>query len=145
MKGRIKNYALMVALMAVFCLCFGVAQAGPLKYEPRNPSFGGPPLNGQHMLQKAKTQDPHGMLEEDSSGWQREEKTDQEKLEEAFQRRLRYDLVESTMDQMSNENEQLQPGEYQIGDNIVRITESDGSLEVVLETSTGQTTVTIPQ
>ncbi|KAA0010676.1 curli production assembly/transport protein CsgF [Billgrantia pellis] len=37
----------------------GMAQAGELIYRPINPSFGGDPLLGNHLLNKAQAQDTH--------------------------------------------------------------------------------------
>jgi curli production assembly/transport component CsgF len=37
----------------------GSAQAGELIYRPINPSFGGDPLLGNHLLNKAQAQDTH--------------------------------------------------------------------------------------
>lgn len=35
------------------------AQAGPLVYQPVNPTFGGNPLNGNYLLGRAQSQDNH--------------------------------------------------------------------------------------
>lgn len=48
------------ALCFVSWLSFaGTAQAGELIYQPINPSFGGDPLLGNHLLNKAQAQDTH--------------------------------------------------------------------------------------
>jgi curli production assembly/transport component CsgF len=43
-------------LLAVFSCA---AQANPLVYTPVNPSFGGNPLNGPYLLNRAQAQDRH--------------------------------------------------------------------------------------
>ncbi|CAM5384452.1 curli assembly protein CsgF [Eoetvoesiella caeni] len=47
--------ALAVALAALPWLAAGPAAAGQLVYTPVNPSFGGNPLNGSYLLQKAQS------------------------------------------------------------------------------------------
>jgi curli production assembly/transport component CsgF len=138
---KVLTTVMVIGLMVVFAFS---ATATELKYEPRNPSFGGSALNGSWMMDSAKTQDPHGFLDEESS-WQTEEQTDQEKLEEAFLRRLRYELVDNTLSQMVDEEGALRPGTYQMGDNLISIDEVGGQLEVTLESETGQTTITVPK
>ncbi|WP_018869410.1 MULTISPECIES: curli assembly protein CsgF [unclassified Thioalkalivibrio] len=39
--------------------CAGAVQAQQLIYEPRSPSFGGDPLNGSFLLNKAQAQDTY--------------------------------------------------------------------------------------
>lgn len=43
------------ALLA--CCASGTAQANPLVYQPVNPTFGGSPLNGAFLLNRAQSQD----------------------------------------------------------------------------------------
>lgn len=40
----------------VLLSCIVTAQAGPLVYQPVNPSFGGNPLNGSYLLNNAQSQ-----------------------------------------------------------------------------------------
>src|SRR5690554_5223655 len=46
-------------LSAALILGSGAAVAGELIYQPINPSFGGNPLLGNHLLNKAQAQDTH--------------------------------------------------------------------------------------
>jgi len=45
-------------LLAATTLC-GAAHANPLVYTPVNPAFGGSPLNGPYLLNRAQAQDNH--------------------------------------------------------------------------------------
>ncbi|WP_163648055.1 MULTISPECIES: curli assembly protein CsgF [Modicisalibacter] len=47
----------MQPLLLSLALATGAAQAGELVYRPINPSFGGDPLNGNYLLNKAQAQD----------------------------------------------------------------------------------------
>jgi len=51
MKTTLRSASLAAALLA------GAAQANPLVYTPVNPTFGGNPLNGSFLLNRAQAQD----------------------------------------------------------------------------------------
>jgi curli production assembly/transport component CsgF len=48
-----------IAAAALLALSLGMAQATTLVYQPVNPTFGGNPLNGGYLLNRAKAQDDH--------------------------------------------------------------------------------------
>ena len=43
----------------VLAMLAGLAHANPLVYTPVNPTFGGSPLNGPYLLNRAQAQDDH--------------------------------------------------------------------------------------
>lgn len=51
--------SLSLALAAFVALAAGVSHANPLVYQPVNPTFGGNPLNGGYLLNRAQSQDDH--------------------------------------------------------------------------------------
>ncbi|WP_234272031.1 curli assembly protein CsgF [Billgrantia zhangzhouensis] len=54
-----RSLLLKLSLVGLFLSCSVGAQAGELIYRPINPSFGGDPLLGNHLLNKAQAQDTH--------------------------------------------------------------------------------------
>ena len=56
LSGVVVARALFIGLVSALVIGSGAAVAGPLTYQPNNPSFGGSPLNGSWLLQQGISQ-----------------------------------------------------------------------------------------
>lgn len=57
MNNNLRKALLPILGAVVVGLSMSAAMAGPLVYQPINPSFGGDPFIGNHLLNKAQAQD----------------------------------------------------------------------------------------
>lgn len=57
MNNHLRKALLPILGAVVVGLSMSAAMAGPLVYQPINPSFGGDPFIGNHLLNKAQAQD----------------------------------------------------------------------------------------
>ncbi len=114
----------MVALACAFSL-----QATELVYTPVNPSFGGSPLNGNFLLQKAQAQNAHSEP--------LDEKTFVDKFQEALERNLINSLTRRIADG------EITEGVYDTGEFRVEVSlDTDGSVIVhITRLSTGEITI----
>ena len=123
-----KKYAVLLFLLATAC-----ASATEIVYTPINPSFGGNPLNGNFLLQKAQSQ--NGFTEE------RPTLSFVDKFQEALERNIINSLTRRIADG------DLVDGIYNTGEFLVEIsTGTDGSVIVnITNLDTGEVTIiTIP-
>ena len=117
------------------------AQAQDLVYTPKNPAFGGSPVNYQWMLNSAKTQNAF-----QDSGRDRFRRDPLEDFENGLQRQILSQLSrELVSDRFGNLNLQEQ-GSYDLGEFTVDVTPGlDGINIKVFNKLTGdESTITIP-
>jgi curli production assembly/transport component CsgF len=131
-----------LALLAVMALGAALpAQAQDLVYTPKNPAFGGSPVNYQWMLNSAKTQNAF-----QDSGSDRFRRDPLEDFENGLQRQILSQLSrELVSDRFGNLNLQKQ-GSYDLGEFTVDVTPGlDGINIKVFNKLTGdESTITIP-
>ncbi|WP_372625040.1 curli assembly protein CsgF [Arsukibacterium sp.] len=123
-----KQTAVLVFLLASACV-----SATELVYTPINPSFGGNPLNGNFLLQKAQSQN--------SFSEERPTLSFVDKFQEALERNIINSLTRRIADG------DLVDGIYNTGEFLVEITTgTDGSVIVnITNLDTGEVTIiTIP-
>ncbi|MDP2713366.1 curli assembly protein CsgF [Rheinheimera sp.] len=114
-------------------LCCSTAYATELVYTPINPSFGGNPLNGNFLLQKAQSQNDHS--------------ADQDGLSfvDKFQDALERNIINSLTRRIADG--ELVEGVYNTGEFMVEVSGgADGSVVVhITNLNSGEVTViTIP-
>lgn len=56
---KIMKNTLSITLGAIFLVVSPLSISGEIIYQPNNPSFGGDPLRGNYLLNKAQSQDTH--------------------------------------------------------------------------------------
>ena len=118
--------------LAVFCIAH-TSQATELIYTPVNPSFGGNPLNGNFLLQKAQSQNKHTA---ESAGL-----SFVDKFRDALERNIINSLTRRIADG------ELVEGVYNTGEFLVEVvTDTDGSVIVnITNLDSGEVTIiTIP-
>lgn len=111
----------------------GTASATQMVYEPVNPSFGGNPMNGSFLLQKAQSQNDHQATGNERSFVQR------------FQEQLERNIINSITRRIADGD--LVEGIYDTGEYTVEVTgQADGSVLVyITNNATGEvTTITMP-
>lgn len=103
--------------------------ATQLVYEPINPSFGGNPMNGSFLLQKAQSQNAH---RPDSS---------QRSFVQRFQEQLERNIINSLTRRIADGD--LVEGIYDTGEYTVEVMgQEDGSVMVyITNNDTGEVTV----
>lgn len=103
--------------------------ATQLVYEPINPSFGGNPMNGSYLLQKAQSQNAH---RPDSS---------QRSFVQRFQEQLERNIINSLTRRIADGD--LVEGIYDTGEYTVEVMgQEDGSVMVyITNNDTGEVTV----
>jgi len=130
----------------VFFLSFlfytNAAVATELVYQPINPSFGGNPLNGNFLLNKAQAQNKFG----NSSSFSRRDPL--ENFEETLTRRILSMLASQIVEEaFGGYGEELQGGHYEFGDYLIDIipTEGEDIRVTITDMVTGSTTtVAVP-
>ena len=120
------------AMMALL-LCSASGQATEIVYTPINPSFGGSPLNGSFLLQKAQSQNAHTA--------DRESLSFVDKFRDALERNIINSLTRRIADG------EIVEGVYNTGEFLVEVSGGDNGSVVVHITNleTGEVTIiTIP-
>ncbi|KKO50465.1 curli production assembly protein CsgF [Arsukibacterium sp. MJ3] len=123
-----KKIAVLLLLLATHC-----AGATELVYTPINPSFGGNPLNGNFLLQKAQSQNDYSAERPTLS------------FVDKFQEALERNIINSLTRRIADGN--VVDGVYNTGEFLVEITTgTDGSVIVnITNLVTGEVTIiTIP-
>lgn len=123
----------MKLMSLILLLCCSAASATELVYTPINPSFGGNPLNGNFLLQKAQSQNAHSA---DRGGL-----SFVDKFQDALERNIINSLTRRIADG------ELVEGVYNTGEFMVEVSGgADGSVVVhITNLSSGEVTViTIP-
>lgn len=123
----------MKLILMVLLLCSSAVNATELVYTPVNPSFGGNPLNGNFLLQKAQSQNKHTA---ESAGL-----SFVDKFRDALERNIINSLTRRIADG------ELVEGVYNTGEFLVEVSaETDGGVIVnITNLQTGEVTViTIP-
>ncbi|RUO30946.1 curli production assembly protein CsgF [Aliidiomarina sedimenti] len=105
------------------------ASATQLVYEPVNPSFGGNPMNGSFLLQKAQSQNAH------------RPESNQRSFVQRFQEQLERNIINSLTRRIADGD--LVEGVYDTGEYTVEVTgQPDGSVLVyITNNSSGEVTV----
>lgn len=130
-----------LALLAVLALGATLpAQAQDLVYTPKNPAFGGSPVNYQWMLNSAKTQNA---FQESGSSFQRDPLAD---FESSLQRQILSQLSRELVTERFGELNLQKQGSYDLGEFTVDVTPGlDGINIKVFNKLTGdESTITIP-
>jgi len=114
----------------VLLSCIFTAQAGPLVYQPVNPSFGGSPLNGSYLLNNAQAQNKI----KDPDITARVQRSDLDRFTDSLQSRL---LSQLLADVGSDNTGSLVTDDFSI--NIVD--DGNGGLNVqIMDLTTGEMT-----
>lgn len=132
----------MLALLAVLALwAGGPAQAQDLVYTPKNPAFGGSPVNYQWMLSSAKTQ--NAFQDTGSDRFRRDPLAD---FERSLQRQILSQLSRELVTERFGSLNLQQQGSYDLGEFTVDVTPGlDGINIKVFNKLTGdESTITIP-
>ena len=118
--------------LALFLLCASpLVSAGELIYQPINPSFGGNPYMGNHLLNKAQAQDTH----EDPDASSYEPMTTSERLIQTLQSSLVNQLIRDVNDG------NVEQGVFDTSEFGVVINDDGGQLTIdVTDKITGDTT-----
>ncbi|MBN8430547.1 curli production assembly protein CsgF [Microbulbifer salipaludis] len=116
----IKSASLLLAPGLV--LCSNLALATELVYEPRNPNFGGNPLNGGYLMQNAQSQDDNEDPDNPADLYQQPSALD--RFTDSLETRLLNQLLTDVGDGNS--------GELITDDFIVQIVDNDGVLTVLI-------------
>lgn len=124
MKKSIKSLTLLISVLAS-----SQAAATQLVYEPINPSFGGNPMNGSFLLQKAQSQNAHKPSSSERSFVQR------------FQEQLERNIINSLTRRIADGD--LVEGIYDTGEYTVEVMgQDDGSVLVyITNNASGEVTV----
>lgn len=112
-----------------------------LVYQPRNPAFGGSPLNYQWMLNSAQVQNAY---EDDDDRFDEDPLDD---FQESLQRRILSELSrELVQNRFGDDLDLTQEGRFDLGDFVIEITPGiDGVAIRIFNVLTGaESTVTIP-
>ena len=119
----------MKLISLILLLSCGVVTATELVYTPINPSFGGNPLNGNFLLQKAQSQNKHTA--------ERGGLSFVEKFQDALERNIINSLTRRIADG------ELVEGVYNTGEFIVEVTGgTDGAVVVhITNVKTGEVTI----
>ncbi|NRQ42563.1 curli production assembly protein CsgF [Rheinheimera sp. YQF-2] len=123
----------MKLMSLILLLCCSAASATELVYTPINPSFGGNPLNGNFLLQKAQSQNAHSA--------DRDGLSFVDKFQDALERNIINSLTRRIADG------ELVEGVYNTGEFMVEVSGgADGSVVVhITNLNSGEVTViTIP-
>jgi curli production assembly/transport component CsgF len=132
----------MALAMLLAVVAAGGALATELRYEPTNPSFGGNPLNGSFLLNKAQVQNG---FEGDGFDFDDDPLAD---FEETLVRRLLSGLASQITESIFGE-EELPDGPIAVGDLQIEVIQGGGDLgQDVIEITnllTGElTTIVVP-
>ncbi|MBB5212438.1 curli assembly protein CsgF [Microbulbifer hydrolyticus] len=127
MKSKI---ATAITLGSCVVLVGTSAFATELVYEPRNPNFGGNPLNGNYLISNAQSQDDHKDPDRPEDLYKQPSALDR------FTDSLETRLLNQLLTDVGNGNS----GELITDDFIVQIVDNDGVLTVlVTDRATGDT------
>lgn len=120
---------LTLSILAATIAYASSAGATQLVYEPINPSFGGNPMNGTFLLQKAQSQNAH------------RPESNQRSFVQRFQEQLERNIINSLTRRIADGD--LVEGVYDTGEYTVEVTgQPDGSVLVyITNNSTGEVTV----
>lgn len=120
---------LTLSILAATIAYASSAGATQLVYEPINPSFGGNPMNGSFLLQKAQSQNAH------------RPESNQRSFVQRFQEQLERNIINSLTRRIADGD--LVEGVYDTGEYTVEVTgQPDGSVLVyITNNSTGEVTV----
>ncbi|QKX15970.1 curli assembly protein CsgF [Microbulbifer sp. YPW1] len=116
------NKAAHLLLAPCIALSSSLALGTELVYEPRNPNFGGNPLNGSYLLQNAQSQDDHEDPNNPADLYQQPSALDR------FTDSLETRLLNQLLTDVGNGNS----GELITDDFIVQIVDNDGVLTVLI-------------
>jgi curli production assembly/transport component CsgF len=138
---------MVVSTAAALILCATSAAASDLSYEPRNPSFGGNPLNGQYLLNKARAQDDTEPPDQGGDLGLSQDPADRFKRQ--LQSRLLGDLADQVSTAIFGEESGQDPqdsGEFQYGDVKVSFDRGVETVNIDIQNvSTGETTqISVP-
>lgn len=124
MKNIIKTTTIVVGTLAAT-----QAFATQLVYEPINPSFGGNPMNGSFLLQKAQSQNAH------------RPDTNQRSFVQRFQEQLERNIINSLTRRIADG--ELVEGIYDTGEYTVEVIgQPDGSVLVyITHNDSGEITI----
>lgn len=113
------------------------AQAGPLVYQPVNPSFGGDSFNGSYLMSNASAQNDHERPKNPSDSLENFERT----ITSSLLNRISFQIA----DQIFGENA-AESGQFQVGDSILSFQRSGDNVDItIFDGVTGNSTViTVP-
>ncbi|MEM1125183.1 MAG: curli production assembly/transport component CsgF [Bacteroidota bacterium] len=136
--GKAAQAMLVLAVTALFACAPAVGQ--DLIYQPKNPAFGGSPLNYQWMLSSAQLQ---SRFEEDTDPFGRDPLAD---FENNLQRQILSQLSRELIANRFGDLDLTQEGRFDLGDFTVEILPGlDGVNIRIINLLTGdESTVTIP-
>lgn len=133
--------------VATAMLAMSGASASSLTYEPVNPSFGGNPLNGQYLLNKAKAQDDNEAPGQDRDLGLNQDPADRFKRQ--LQSRLLGDLADQVSTAIFGDGDGQEPqdsGSFQYDNVQVSFDRGVETVNIdIVNTQTGETTqISVP-
>lgn len=133
---------LMMPMVLLLVGTVGEARGQQLVYEPRNPAFGGNPINYQWMLSSADAQNDY--KEEDGG---RQGLDPFQDFEKNLQQQILNQLTREIVNSRFSDLDLTQAGQYDLGDFRVEVVPSSDGVNInVFNTSTGdEATILIPR
>jgi curli production assembly/transport component CsgF len=137
----LRRLTLTAFALGAFALAVQPAAAQELVYQPRNPSFGGSPLNYSGLLSLAQAQNLY--QDQGSSRFQRDPLAD---FEQSLQRQILSQLSREIVSDRFGGIDFTQEGRFDLGDFIIEITPGLNGLNVsIFNVLTGdESVVTVP-
>jgi curli production assembly/transport component CsgF len=117
--------------------------ASEIVWEAINPSFGGNPYNGTYLLNSAQLQKDAAKKAEQGSTSANNAAT---QFQESLNRLLLSRLASKILDSLYGANGELVPGNYEIGDYIINISQQNNTIVITLDDilTGGHTVIEIP-
>lgn len=115
------------ALSLAAGVIIGGASASELVYYPINPTFGGSPLNGAVLMNRAQAQNKHKEPEE-AAARMFNERTPLEDFNDMMERSVLNRLASLATQRFTGEDGRLQPGTVQTGNFVIDIVDLGGGI-----------------
>ena len=130
-----------LAAILFFLLVPGMSQAQDFVYTPKNPAFGGSPINYQWMLNSANAQNKFQGGQ--NFGFDRDPLAD---FQESLQRQILSELTRNVVRDRFGDVDLSQQNSFEFGEFSIDIVPGPNGLDItILNLSSGeQTTITVP-
>ncbi|MYN12053.1 curli assembly protein CsgF [Pusillimonas sp. TS35] len=126
---RHKKQALHAVLLATGLLA-GSASASELIYHPRNPSFGGNPLNGSILLNQAQITSHHEPPDVGADGLGIEQKTPLEIFNETLERSILAQMASAASSRIIGPDGKFVPGTLETINYIITVKDMGTYMEI---------------
>lgn len=133
------NKSMLLVSCTAYLLLFGTVSASELIYTPVNPSFGGNPLNGSHLLNKANAQNDFT----DPNATEREEQSAIDEFNESLQRSILSRITSALSASIVGDDGKIKPGQFETTDFVITVEDLGGDQVRITTTDklTGDETV----